>query len=155
VTAGRPLLEVGRVVKAHGLRGEVLVKLLTDRRERVAPGSVLHTSHQLLEVVESRPHQGGFLVSFAGVVDREAADDLRGEMLSAPPLDDPDTLWVHELIGADVVGLDGTGYGSVVAVEANPASDLLVLDGGGLVPLRFVTDHSPGRLVIDPPSGLL
>ena len=155
MSGGRPLLEVGRVVKAHGLRGEVLVKLLTDRQERVAPGSVLHTTRQLLEVVASRPHQGGFLVWFAGVVGREAADDLRGEVLSAPPLDDPDTLWVHDLIGAEVVGLDGSDYGSVVAVEANPASDLLVLDGGGLVPLTFVTDHAPRRLVIDPPAGLL
>lgn len=143
------------MVKAHGLRGEVVVKLLTDRRERVAPGSVLHSRRGLLEVVASRPHQGGFLVSFAGVLGREAAEDLNGTVLSAPPLDDPDTLWVHELIDAEVVGVDGTAYGSVVAVEANPASDLLVLDGGGLVPLRFVTDRSAGRLVIDPPEGLL
>ena len=153
--ADRPLLEVGRVVKPHGLRGEVLVKLLTDRDERVAVGSVLHSRHGRLEVLASRRHQGGFLVSFAGVAGREAAEDLRGTVLSAPPLDDPDTLWVHELIGAEVVGLDGTAHGSVVAVEENPASDLLVLEDGGLVPLRFVTDRAPGRLVIDPPDGLL
>ena len=41
------------------------------------------------------------------------------------------------------------------AVQANPASDLLVLDGGQLVPLRFVVEHGPGRVVIDPPAGLL
>lgn len=150
-----PLLEVGRIVKAHGLRGEVVVKLLTDRPERVAPGSILHTHRGPLEVLASRPHQSGFLVSFAGVAGREAADALRGTPLSAPALDDPDTWWVHELIGAEVVGVDGTAYGPVVAIEANPASDLLVLETGGLVPLRFVTDRNPDRLVIDPPEGLL
>lgn len=143
------------MVKAHGLKGDVVVKLLTDRHERVSPGAELHTRRGWLEVVASQPYQSGFLVSFAGVVDREAAEALRGTVLSAPPLDDHDTLWVHDLIGADVVGVDGTGYGPVVAVEANPASDLLVLGDGGLVPLRFVTDRSPGRLVIDPPEGLL
>ena len=149
------LLEVGRVVKPHGLRGEVLVKLLTDRHERLTPGSVLHLPRSRLSVVASRPHLGGFLVTFAGVTSREAADELRGAVLSAPPIDDPEALWVHELIGAEVVGIDGAAYGRVVAVEANPASDLLVLENGGLVPLRFVTERSPHRLVIDPPEGLL
>ena len=149
------LLEVGRVVKAHGLRGEVVVKLLTDRVERLAPGTVLSSSAGDLEVVASRPHQTGFLVAFVGVADREGADRLRGTVLLAPPLDDPEVLWVHELIGAEVVGVDGTGHGQVVAVEANPASDLLVLAGGGLVPLRFVVDRSSGRLVVDLPAGLL
>ena len=143
------------MVKPHGLRGEVLVKLLTDRQERLEVGSVLHSPGGRLEVRASRAHQGGFLVCFAGITSREAADGLRGAALSAPPLDDPGVLWVHRLIGAEVVGVDGTAYGPVVAVEANPASDLLVLEGGGLVPLRFVTDHAPGLVVIDPPEGLL
>lgn len=150
-----PLLEIGRVVRSHGLRGEVVVKLVTDRLERLAPGAVLQTGLGPLEVEESRPHQSGFLVRFAGVGDRDAADRLRGAVLSAPALDDPEVLWVHELIGAVVVGTDGTGHGRVVSVEANPASDLLVLDGGGLVPLRFVVERTTGGLVIDPPAGLL
>lgn len=153
--ADAPLLEVGRVVRSHGLRGEVMVKLITDRNERLDPGSELQTAGGRLEVVVSRPHQNGFLVTFAGVDDREAADALRGTVLLAAALDDPDTFWVHELIGAQVVEADGTGHGRVVAVEANPASDLLVLDNGGLVPLRFVVDRSADRLVIDPPVGLL
>ena len=152
-----PLLEVGRIVKPHGIRGEVIVDLVTDRTERVAPGSVLHAGERALEVVRSTPHQGRWIVTFAGVADRNAADALRGTVLSAEPLThpDPDTLWVHELIGSDVVDTAGTALGRVVAVEANPASDLLVLDGGGLVPLRFVTGHEPGRVTVDPPDGLL
>jgi ribosomal 30S subunit maturation factor RimM len=64
---------------------------------------------------------------------------------------------VHELIGALVRDQAGTELGTVGAVEANPASDLLVLEGGGLIPLRFVTerDEVSGTLVVDIPEGLL
>jgi ribosomal 30S subunit maturation factor RimM len=54
-----------------------------------------------------------------------------------------------------VVDTDGAVLGTVTAVEANPASDLLVLDGGGLVPLRFLVDEEPGRLTVEVPPGLL
>ncbi len=147
-------LEVGRVVKAHGLGGEAVVELVTDRTERVAPGSVLWAGERRLLVTASRPHTGRFLVSFEGVTNREAADALRG-VLTAEPIDDPAALWVHELVGSEVVAVDGASLGRVVAVEANPASDLLVLDTGGLVPLRFVLESGPGRVVVDPPAGLL
>jgi 16S rRNA processing protein RimM len=150
------LLEVGRVVKPHGVRGEVIVELVTDRTERLAPGSVLAGSKGSgLEVVSSTPHQGRWIVAFAGVDDREGAEGLRGTVLSAEPLTDADALWVHELIGAEVVAGDGRTCGRVEAVEANPASDLLVLEGGGLVPLRFVVGREPGRVIVDLPPGLL
>ena len=152
---GPPLLEIGQVVKPHGLRGEVVVRLITDRLERLAAGTVLQSTSGAMEVLAARPHQSGHLVRFAGVDDREAAERLRGTVLSAPALEDPGALWVHELIGADVVDLDGNACGRVVAVEANPASDLLVLESGGLVPLHFLVETSPGRLVVDPPAGLL
>ncbi len=148
-------LEVGRISKAHGLRGEVIVVLSTNRPERVEPGTVLHAGDDLdLVVVASRPHQNGWIVQFEGVAGREAADALRGRTLSAEPLDDPDELWVHELIGSTVVDVGGVERGVVESVQSNPASDLLVLDSGALVPLVFVTDRTPGRVVIDPPDGL-
>ncbi len=143
------------MVKPHGLRGEVIVELVTDRTERMAPGSSLSTPAGPLEVVRSTPHGHRWIVAFSGVADRDGAESLRGTVLSAPPLEDPDALWVHELVGAEVVGGDDQPYGRVRGVEANPASDLLVLDDGGLVPLRFVVSHEPGRVVIDPPAGLL
>lgn len=149
------LLEVGRVVKPHGLRGEVIVELVTNRTDRLAAGSVLASPAGDLEVVRSSPHQGRWIVAFAGVVDREGAESLRGVVVSAPPLEDPDALWVHELVGTEVVTPDGRGHGTVVEVEANPASDLLVLEDGALVPLRFVVSREPGRVVVDPPEGLL
>ena len=149
------LLEVGRVAKSHGLRGEVIVELFTNRDERVAPGTRLHTDKGELEILRSSPHGTRWIVAFGGVTTREAADGLRGTVLSAEPLDDPDALWVHELVGSTVVDTAGQELGAVVAVEANPASDLLVLAGGGLVPLRFVVESGGGRVVIDAPEGLL
>lgn len=73
----------------------------------------------------------------------------------AEPIEDPDALFVHDLIGAEVVEVSGRSHGHVASVEANPASDLLVLESGALVPLVFVVGRELGRLVVDPPAGLL
>jgi 16S rRNA processing protein RimM len=151
------LLGVGRIVKPHGLRGDVIVSLTTNRDERVAVGSILHTEDgRTLEVVRSSPHRGRFIVTFDRVNGIDAAEALRDTALFAPPLEDPDALWVHDLIGSIVVDVHGVELGTVSGVEANPASDLLVLDGGGLIPLRFVTGTVPGvRVTVDIPDGLL
>jgi 16S rRNA processing protein RimM len=152
---------VGRITKAHGLKGEVVVALSTTEASRVDVGATLWAGDRELRVVSSRPHQDRWIVQFEGVAGREAADDLRGTILSAPPIgsgeaDDPDALWVHELIGAEVVDVAGRSRGRVDAVQANPASDLLVLDSGVLVPLTFVVRwvERPRVLEIDPPVGL-
>ncbi len=153
------LLDVGRILKPHGLRGEVVVALVTNRRERVAAGAVLHVASGTVVVHGSRPFEatgdGRWIVAFEGVSDRAAADALRGVVLQAPPLDDPDALWAHELIGCAVASVSGDLLGRVTAIESNPASDLLVLEAGGLIPLRFVTDHHDGRVTVDIPAGLL
>lgn len=144
------------MVKPHGLTGEVVVELWTDMTERLAVGFVLGTDAGELRVERARPHQGRHLVRFEGVADREHAEDLRGVVLHAEPMEVEGTMWVHELVGADAVTSDGRALGTVVAVEANPASDLLVLEGGGLVPLRFVTSFEPGvRVTVDIPDGLV
>ena len=148
------MLEVGRVTKPHGIRGEVIVELVTDRTERVAPGTALHTDRGPLVILTSSPHQGRWIVHFTGVDDREGAEALRGTVLSAEPLDDPEALWVHDLIGATVVDAGGEEHGTVISVVANPASDLLELDSGHLVPVRFVTGHGGGRIEVDVPDGL-
>jgi 16S rRNA processing protein RimM len=149
------LLEIGRIVKPHGLRGQVIVELVTNRVERLAPGAALATDGGPLHVISSAPHQGRFLVSFSGVTTRDGADALRGTVLRAEPLVERDAMWIHELIGSVVALPSGEIVGTVDAVQANPASDLLVLDGGQLVPLRFVVEQGAGRVVIDPPPGLL
>jgi 16S rRNA processing protein RimM len=160
-TDGPPLfLEVGRVARPHGLRGQVIVELLTNRAERVGTGARLRGPTGELEVVRATPHgeAGGrqrWLVAFRGVGSLDEAESLRGAILTAAAIDDPEALWVHELIGAEVVDPSGVAIGQVEAVESNPASDLLVLRSGALIPLHFVIHHEPGRLTVDLPPGLL
>lgn len=151
------LVEIGRIDKPHGVRGEVVVTLTTDRTERLQPGAVLHTDSGVLTVQGARPHQHRWIVAIEGVRSREAAEALHGRFLRAEPLEDPEALWVHDLVGAEVVTADGRRWGRVVAVQANPAHDLLELDSGALVPVVFVTDESglPDQVVIEPPDGLL
>jgi 16S rRNA processing protein RimM len=128
--------------------------------ERLRAGSVLSSPSGPLTVVASGPGPGSdrYIVSFAGCADRAAAERLRGVELSAEALDQPGTLWVHELVGALVRDVDGVELGRVAAVEANPASDLLVLEeSGALIPLHFVTGHdaAAGTVDVDIPEGLL
>ncbi|HVB92065.1 MAG TPA: ribosome maturation factor RimM [Acidimicrobiales bacterium] len=148
---------MGRVTKAHGLRGEVVVQLWTDLTERLHPGSVLTTPRGTLTVESAKPFGDRWIVQFEGIVDRSQAERMRGIELEAEAVEIPGKLWVHELVGATVRDVEGTELGTVRAVEANPASDLLVLQTGGLIPLCFVTESDPtaGTIVVDIPDGLL
>ncbi|MCB0994784.1 MAG: 16S rRNA processing protein RimM [Acidimicrobiales bacterium] len=151
---GVELLEIGRIDKPHGVRGEVIVRLVTNRVERLAPGSRLATDREELVVRSSRPHQHRWIVEFDGVADRNAADALHGVALYAEPLEDPEELWVHELVGKAVAETDGTSRGVVVEVQENPAADLLVLDSGALVPLNFVVSIDDDLIEVEVPPGL-
>ena len=134
-------LEVGTIGKAHGLKGEVVIDFVTDRiDERTAVGAELRLGQRTMVVATARPHQKKWLVLFEGIDDRTEAERLRGSVLEAEALDDPDALFVHELIDKIVVDQHGTRHGRVAAVVENPASDLLELDDGRLVPLAFVVD---------------
>jgi 16S rRNA processing protein RimM len=163
---------VGRIGKAHGIRGEVTVEVRTDDPEsRFAPDAVLTTDRPerpTLVVERSRPHHGRLLVQFAGVPDRNAAELLRGILLSVDAsddeaIDDPDEFYDHQLIGLAAVHVDGTPIGEVVDIVHLPASVLLALrtPEGREILVPFVASIVPevdvqgGRVVIDPPPGLL
>jgi 16S rRNA processing protein RimM len=163
------LLVVGRVGRAHGVRGEVSVEVRTDDPDaRFAPGSSLATENAGPLTVETvRAHSGRLLVRFAGIEDRTAAETLRGLLLlvdsaDIPPVEDPDEFYDHELIGLTAVTADGTSLGEVVDVE-HPGQDVLVVrrtsGEDALVPFvgAIVTsvDVPAGRIVLDPPPGLL
>ena len=149
------LLEVGHIRRAHGLRGEVFVQLISDSDQRVAPGAELFVGDELLVVESSRVASNGRrIVKFAQISDRTAAESYANRLLRGRPLDDPDALWVHELIGRPVVEVDGTERGRCVSVIANPAADLLELDSGALVPTNFVVSNADGVIVVDTPEGL-
>ena len=154
-----PLLEVGRIGKPHGVKGDVFVMFVSDRSERRTPGAQLvarkaSTSRELT-VETSRLQNDRYVIHFAGVDNRNDAELLTNATLYGEEIEDADALWVHDMIGSRVVGRDGTDYGVCTGVIDNPAHAILELDSGGLVPIPFVVDCVDGVTTIDPPPGLL
>ncbi|MER7006348.1 ribosome maturation factor RimM [Dactylosporangium sp. NPDC000555] len=175
------MLVVGQVIRAHGVRGEVLVDVRTDApAERFAVGSVLQTDSTavrrpqivppgawqpppVLTIESVRPHQGRLLVVFEGIYDRNLAEDLRGVLLcvdsaTIPASEDPDEFNDYELIGLDVVDAAGERVGELLRIDHVPAHDLLVVrleDGRtGLVPfVREIVPEVdvPGRRIVITP----
>ena len=107
------LLEIGKILKPHGLNGEVIVSLSTNRTDRLNPGSVVNTEEMELRIKASRPHAKNFIVQFNGIENREKAEELRGEFLYAESINDG-TIWAHELVGAKVVDQHDKNRGTVV-----------------------------------------
>jgi 16S rRNA processing protein RimM len=164
-------LVVGRIGRPHGVKGEVTVEVRTDSpEERFVVGKALETDPAdvgPLTITAQRWHKDRLLVRFEEVPDRTAAEQLRGVFLvvdsaELPPLDDPDEFHDHELIGLRVETVDGEAVGEVVDV-LHHAQDMLVVSGekGSEVLVPFVrelvpdVDTAAGRVVIDPPPGLL
>jgi 16S rRNA processing protein RimM len=150
-------LEIGRIGKAHGLKGEVVLEAISNRDERFQPGSVLYIKAEARPIITSRRHQNRWLVRFEGVEDRNAAESLRGIVVMGDPLGElpENEVWVHELVNASVSDRSGNDLGTIVAVEANPAHDILVTEEGVLIPIVFVVERGEGRVVVDLPDGLL
>lgn len=148
------LLQVGVIRRAHGVRGDTYVDLMTDRKDRLAAGSVLWARGEWRTVTSSQRLPQRWLVHFAGFEDRSAVETLTNAGLYAEPVEDADALWVHELLGTEIVEVDGAHRGVCVGVLANPAHDILELDSGALVPVIFVVSCVDGVTTIDPPDGL-
>jgi len=150
-------LEVGRIGRPHGLRGDVTAIITSDQPERTETGAVWVLDAGPATVDAIHAHGQRWIVTLSGVNTREAAEALSGQLIRAEALDDDDAIWVHELVGAEVTTPDGRTWGRVAAVMANPADDLLELEDGTLLPSRFIVDASalPERVVVDPPDGLL
>src|SRR5690349_18719807 len=138
------LVVVGRLSRAHGIRGEIAVTVRTDEPERrFAPGSSLVCGDRTLTVRSSRHHSGRLLVAFEEVPDRTAAEQLTGTLLEAEidpgeVPDDPEEFYDHQLVDLAVQTADGTVVGTVTAVLHLPEQDSLVVDVDGrevIVPL--------------------
>ncbi|MGH3360400.1 MAG: ribosome maturation factor RimM [Nocardioidaceae bacterium] len=152
---------VGRIGRAHGIRGEVGVDVRTDEPElRFAVGAsvTLEASGRSLTVRSARPHQSRLLVVFDGVADRTAAESLGGSILTAEiepgeQPDDPAEFYDHQLVGLEVRTTDNVVVGDVAEVLHLPAQDTLAVrthEGEVLVP--FVEALVP---TVDVPAGYL
>jgi 16S rRNA processing protein RimM len=163
-------VEVGRVVKPHGLRGEVVVRVASDVADRLAPGVPVWVDGTATTVATARDHQGRPLIRFAHVPDRTAAELLRGATVEAEPIDSEqlDTYLVSELVGVPVLDGEGVLLGTVSALVEMPAVagyDLLEVTAPGgrtwLLPaadelVEAVEDAEGLRLVAAAlPEGLL
>lgn len=164
------LILVGRVARAHGIRGQVIVNPDTDFAEQrfrtgqsllVGPGDA-PTSRQIRDV---RFHQGRPVIRFEGVDTMDAADALAGaeiwvEAGERDPLPDY-TFYRDDLVGCDVVDRGGGSVGTVTAVEGTMDRSYLIVHGSRgevMIPLRveMVTIDLPAkRITVDPPAGLL
>jgi 16S rRNA processing protein RimM len=126
-----PTVNVGKVTKSHGVRGEVVVLPFTDNPDRFADGAtVLLRDGRPLVVRSSRSNGGRLLVSFEGVTDRSGADELHGKELVVPeswlPALPPGEWWPHQIGGCEVVTESGRSLGTIADVIPNPANDLWV-----------------------------
>jgi len=162
-----PTVVVGRITKAHGLRGEVAVQVLSDNPDRFADGAVVYLEDGRALTVRSARWAGArLLVAFDGVPDRTAAEALRGRTLVVPRSMLPQLAvgeyWPHQLIGCEVVTQVGRSLGRVTDVIEHPANDLwAATDDGGvetLIPaIRDVVvevDVDRGRIVVRDVPGL-
>ncbi len=170
-------LVVGHLNKPHGTKGELFVWSLTDYPESVyAPGLSVLVADETgdepddaigsLRITAVRDFRNGFLVCFHGVSDRNRAEELRGRYLLKPlaevaPLAEGE-LFYHQLLGMEVLTKDGRRLGEIVEVyELRPAPMLEVRGPDGDVMIPFLShivvevDAEAGRMVIDPPEGLL
>lgn len=163
-------LVVGRIRRPHGVRGDVMAEVRTDDPgRRFAAGAVLSTDpaeNGPLTLTAVRWHSGNVLLTFAEIPDRTAAERLRGTWLVVDSDEltsgEPDEFHDTELIGLTAVTVAGEPVGVVRQVRHH-GQDLLVIEPaeGGEVLVPFVApivpevDVAAGRLVIDPPPGLL
>ena len=159
-----PELRIGRVLKAHGVKGAVRVELLTDFPDRFAPGREVQAAGRRLTVARSEERDGSMLVTFAGIDDRDAAQQLAGAYCTVPlgeARELPADRYYHfQLVGLRVIDTAGTReLGKVAEVLTYAANDVLrVTDGDKeiLIPMirSVVRSIAPaeGTITVDLPE---
>jgi len=165
-------LAVGRIGRAHGVRGEVSVQVLTDFPERFAKGAALFVGPEAatapvpVRVESARPHHRRLLVRLDIAPDRTAAEGLTGQYLFIPTAEaadlGPGEFYPHELIGLAVAVAGGEDIGAVVEIMETGSADVLIVDGPrgkALIPMIDDVidsiDLEDGRMTITPMPGLL
>ncbi len=126
-------LAVGMIIGPHGLRGELKVEIHSDNPARFDPGNRLWLGQDLeeMKIISSRPHKGQTLLILSGVADRTAAEAMSGEWLFIPEQEaaelEPDTYYVHDIVGAAVQTADGRMLGVVKEVLFTGANEVYVV----------------------------
>ncbi len=156
-----PDLRIGRVLKAHGVKGALRVELLTDFPDRFAPGREVLVGGRRLTVARSEELDGGMLVTFEGIDDRTAAEQLTGGYVTVPLGDakalPADRYYHFQLVGLTVFDTRGEReLGQVAEVLTYPANDVLRVTNGSrevLIPMvrsvvRAITP-SEGRITVE------
>lgn len=158
-----PFVVVGRVGKPFGTGGDVYVFADPDLADAFDVGTAYRTDGGPMQVVRSRMHGDRLVVGFDGVGTREAAEAVRGRVLSRPRAEvvlDDDAIWVADLVGRTVVDADGALVGVVEGVRDGHAHDYLLLarpDGGeAMLPMvEELLDWAADPIVVQPLPGLI
>ncbi len=132
--SGEPLyLAVGRLLRTHGLKGDLLMEILTDFPERIKTGQVLYvgSEHQPLSIRGIRGHSSGLIISFPGIDTPEQAAELRNQLAfvradEIPPLPDGE-FYQHQLLGLRVVSEDGQQLGKIEGIIETGANDVFIV----------------------------
>jgi 16S rRNA processing protein RimM len=160
---GDPRIEIGRIARAHGIRGEVVIATHDPESDVLDALPVIWVGGVQRRMIGVRGTHRGWLVQLEGIATRNDAEALRGQTVEvdreALALGDDDIL-LDDLIGCQVKLVDGTPWGTIHSVESG-MQDLLVIHDGELerlLPLvdEFVTaiDLEAGVVTVDPPDGL-
>ena len=156
--SGERKIALAAVAGAHGVKGELRLKLFTDSIDSLSRHSKLSVGGAERRLLSIR--DGKMAVArFEGIADRAAAEALRGSLVevdrsSLPPLEE-DEYYHADLIGLTAADREGNPIGAVVAVENYGAGDLLEIESAGgrrsLIPFKpGIADLADGRIVIDP-----
>jgi 16S rRNA processing protein RimM len=127
-------IAVGRVVRPHGVRGALLIAAISDLIHDLRPERevFLGPNHTREEVVFLRPHRGKFLLSLAGLGDRNQAEHFRGQEISITMEQvgslPEDTYYHWQIVGMKVVTVEGEALGSVVRILVTGANDVYVVE---------------------------
>jgi 16S rRNA processing protein RimM len=158
LTETEPALRIGRVLKAHGVKGALRIEVLTDFPDRFARGAQLEIAGRLLTVSRAEEQDGTMLVFFDGIDDRDAAERLTGEYCTLPLAEarhlPPDRFYHFQLVGLTVVDArDRREVGQVAEVLTYDANDVLRVTKGDrevLIPMihSVVRSIAPAEGVI-------
>jgi 16S rRNA processing protein RimM len=159
-----PELRIGRIAKAHGLRGALRIESLTDFPDRFAPGAEVTVDGRTLRVKSSEENDGGLLVRFEGIEDRNAAEELAGQYCTVPLASArtlPDNQYYHfELVGLSVYdSRHQRELGRVEEILTYAANDVLRVSNGRvdtLIPMvKHIVktiDRASGRITVELPE---